>query len=77
MSTADEVAQMYALGRTYVMARTASGTLIVIYYGEIVYYLDCSLGAGLFTLAAGYAAVKTNLTNLRTLVVAVTLHNNL
>ena len=77
MSTADEVAQMYALGRTYVSARTASGTLIVIYYGEIVYYLDCSLWAGLFTLSAGYTAVKTNLTNLRTLVVAVTLHNNL
>ena len=74
MSTADEVVQMYALGRTYVMARTASGTLIVIYYGEIVYYLDCSLGAGLFTLAAGYASVVAEPANLSALVVIVALN---
>ena len=69
MSTTNEVAEMNTLNRTYVMTRSTTGTLLVIDGGKIVFNLDCALGAGLFTLAAGNTTVKANLTNLRALVV--------
>ena len=48
---------MYTLYRAYVMARTASGTLGVIYGGEVVCYLYCSFGTGFLTLSAGDTAI--------------------
>ena len=59
------------------MTCTASGALCVIYYCKIVYYLDCALGTGFLTLAAGYTSGITNLAYLNTPVVTVTLNYNL
>lgn len=57
MSTADKIAEVNTLHRTHVVTISAAGTLLVINSREIVYYLDCSLGTGLLTLAAGYTTV--------------------
>ena len=77
MRSTGEVANLYTLYRTYVMTRTASCAFVVIYGCKIVYYLDCSLGAGLLTLAAGYASVGAYLADLSALVVTVALNCNL
>ena len=42
---------MYTLHRTYVMTNTATGTLVVINDGKIIFNLDSTVRAGLFTLA--------------------------
>jgi len=57
VGAADEVAEVNTLHRTHVVTISAAGTLLVINGREIVYYLDCSLGTGLLTLAAGYTTV--------------------
>ena len=76
MGAADEVTEVNTLHRTHVVTGSAAGTLIVINGSEIVYYLDCSLGTGLLTLAAGYTAVLANLTHLGALVVTRALNDN-
>ena len=57
MRAADEIAEVNTFHRTHVVTGSAAGTLLVINGREIVYYLDCSLGTGLLTLAAGYTTV--------------------
>ena len=69
MCATDEILQMNTLNGTNLVTLAATGALIVIDNCEIVFNLDCALGAGLFTLAAGYTTVKTNLAHLRALVV--------
>ena len=68
---------MYTLYRAYVMARTASGTLRVIYGGEVIYHLDRALGTGFLTLHTADTAVGAYLTNLCALIVAAALYSNL
>ena len=77
MRSADEVTRVNALHRTYVVALAAAGTLRIVDGRKVVYYLYRALGTGLFTLSAGDTAVKTYLSYLRALVVAITLHDNL
>ena len=76
MGSADEVSFMYALYGTYFPTLAAGNTLVVVYSGKIVYYLDCIYGTVLFTLSAGYTTVLTELANLCALVVIVTLNDN-
>jgi hypothetical protein len=69
MGAADEVSFMYALYGTYFPTLAAGNTLVVVYSGKIVYYLDCIYGTVLFTLSAGDTTVEANLSYLCALVV--------
>ena len=76
VGAANEVAGVYTSHRTHRLASPATRALGIIDGGKIVNNLDCTVGTGLFALAAGYTAVKTNLANLCDLAVAVALYNN-
>ncbi len=76
MGAADEVSFMYAMNGAYFPAFTARNTLVVVYPCEIVYYLYCFGGTGLFALSAGYTAILTELADLCALVVIVALYHN-
>lgn len=60
---------MYALYRTYVSARSASGTLIIIYRRKVIHNGDSTLRAGLLTLHTADTAVHTRLASLSALIV--------
>ena len=74
MGAADEITHMYAVNRAYVLTFTARGTFVIIYTGEVVYDLYGAGGTGLFALAAGYAAVLAEFSDLLALVMIVTLN---
>ena len=76
VSAADEVADVYTLHRTHLVAGSATRTLFVINGSKVINNLNCTLGTGLFTLSAGDTAVKANLTHLSTLVVTRALNDN-
>ncbi len=76
MSSADEILQMNTLHGTNIVTSSAARTLIIINCGEIILYLDCSLGTGLLTLHTADASVGAGLTGNSTLVVAGALNDN-
>ena len=76
MSSADEILQMYALDGAYVVTSSAARTLIIINCGEIILYLDCSLGTGLLTLHTADTSVGAGLTGYGTLIMAGALNDN-
>ena len=76
MSSADEILQMNTLHGTNIVTSSAARTLIIINCGEIILYLDCSLGTGLLTLHTADASIGTGLTGNSTLVVAGALNDN-
>ena len=76
VSATNEVAEMYTLNGTYIVTVSTTGTLLVIDGGKVVFYLDCSLGTGFFTLAASDTTVEANLTHLRALIVTRALNDN-
>ena len=65
--SADEVALVNALYRAGSGAGATAGTLRVVNLGEIVYYVNSVVRAGLLTLAAGNTAVDAGTANLGTL----------
>lgn len=75
MRAANEVAEMNTLRRTHVVTDSATRAFVVIYGGKIVVEGDGTVRTLLCTEAATDASVLTNLTNLGTLVVVVTLDN--
>lgn len=72
MGAAEEIALMYTVDRAYFPTLTARNTLVVIYAGKVIYYLYGFGGTGSLTLAAGYTAVLTELSDLDALVVIIT-----
>ena len=76
MSSADEILQMNTLHGTNIVTSSAARTLIIINCGEIILYLDCSLGTGLLTLHTADTAVGASLTGYSSLIVAGALNNN-
>jgi hypothetical protein len=76
MSAADKVSYVYTMNRAHLIAGMAVVTLGVIYGGYVSYEGYCSVGTGLHALAAGYASVLTNLTNVCALVVVAALNDN-
>ena len=76
MSAADEITQMNTLHRTYLVTLAAAGALGVVYGGEVVFNLDCTLGTILLTFHTTYTSVGANLAHLSALVVAGALNDN-
>ena len=76
VGAANEVAEVYTLNRAYIVTASATRARGVVDGSKIVFYLDCSLGAGFLTLAAGDTTVEANLANLSTLVVTRALNDN-
>jgi hypothetical protein len=76
MCSANEIALVYTFNGTYLTARTAINTLLVIYRCKIIFYNDSTRGAGFLTLSAGNTAVLAILSYLSTLVVIVTGNGN-
>ena len=72
MGAAEEITLMYTMDRAYVPTLTARNTFVVIYARKVIYHLYGFGGAGSLTLAAGYTAALTELSDLNSLVVIVT-----
>ena len=76
MSAALKIPRVDTLYRACFTAFAASGALLVIYGREIIHNLYRTVGASLFTLAAGDTSVEAHLSDLSTLVVAATLNDH-
>ena len=74
MSAADKVALVNTVNGASRLTSAAARAFIVIYNGKVVDYLNCSLGAGLFTFSAGYTALVAVFANGGTLVMIITLN---
>ena len=57
MGAADKVAEVNTFHSAYVVTGSAAGTLVVIDGSKVVFNLNCTLGAALFTLSASDTAV--------------------
>ena len=76
MSAADKVSGMYTFHGAHVMTSTPTRALLIINGSKVVFNLNCSLGTGFLTFAAGYTAVLANLTHLCALVMTATFNYN-
>ena len=76
MSATNEVTDVNTMHRANLVTTLTTIALAVIYGRNVVNKGYGSVGTSLYTLAAGYAAVFTNLAHVCTLVVVVTLNNN-
>ena len=76
MGAADEVALMYAFYRACMSTFSASGAFRVVYFCQIVYYVNGVVRTYLFTLAAGYTSVGASLAYFCSLVVIRAFNNN-
>ena len=76
MGAADEVALMYAFYRACMSTFSTSGAFRVVYFCQIVYYVDGVVRTYLFTRATGYTSVGACLAYFSTLVVIRAFNNN-
>lgn len=76
MSAADEIPRMNTLDGTNLVTLAATGALLVIYGGKVVYNLYGIVRTVLLTFAAGDTAVEANLSYLSTLVMAAALNDH-
>ena len=74
MGAADKIPRMYTFNGANLVTCAATGTLLVVDGGKVVFHLDGSFGAGFFTFSASDAAVRADFTHLRALIVAGALH---
>ena len=76
MSAANEGFDVNTLLGANLLTSSATCTLRVINYGEIILYLDCAVRTGLLTLHTADTAVGASLVGYSTLVMAGALNNN-
>ena len=69
MRSANKITKVNTLHRAYVMAISASGTLLIINGSEVIYYLNSSFRTVLFALHTADTAVGAIFASQRALIV--------